>query len=341
MINVSYYDLLNIYENEISKNVKNKKKLYNFEKNKMLNITRALNKINNFDKEEYNIFLIKEPKERIVMSLNLVDKIINHYVARSILIPKLEKCLDIRNTATRKNMGTSYAIKLLKKYLNLNKKYNELYALKLDISKYFYTIDHIKLKSMLESKLDENEYNIVSKIIDSTDYKYVNENIREIKEKQNLDNIPYYQKEKGLPIGGLTSQALSTFYLSEIDHYIIYDLKIKHFIRFMDDFVLIYHDKNYLKYCLIKIKNRLNEYGLKLNNNKTKIINVKNGFVFLGYNFILKNNKIVIKLSSKTRYKINKKLKLKNKLYRNKKIKLCNYFCGFNSYKNNKKFYLP
>ena len=121
MIKVSYKDLLDIYENEISKNVKNKKKLYNFEKYKIQNITKALNKMHNFDKEKYNIFLIREPKERIVMSLNLVDKLINHYISRKILIPKLEKYLDIRNVATRKNMGTSYAIKLLKKYLNLNK----------------------------------------------------------------------------------------------------------------------------------------------------------------------------------------------------------------------------
>ncbi len=336
MIKLNYKDLLEIYD-EISKNIKNKKKLYNFEKYKMINITRALEKINNFDFEKYNIFLIREPKERIVMSLNLVDKIINHYVARTILIPKLEKYLDIRNTATRKNMGTSYAIKLLKKYLNLNKKYNNFYVLKLDISKYFYNINHNKLKNMLKDKLNHNEFNIVSKIIDSTNYKYVNEKIKIIKEKHNLKNIPYYKKGKGLPIGGLSSQTLSTFYLSEIDHYIIHDLKIKYYVRYMDDFILIYHNKEYLKYCLINIKNKLKKYDLKLNN-KVQIINVKNGFIFLGYFFKLKNNKIVVKLSSKTRYKINKNLKLKQKLYQNGKINLNYYFCSYYSlinYKNN------
>ena len=103
------------------------------------------------------------------MSLNLVDKLINHYISRTVLIPKLERYLDIRNVGTRKNMGTSYGLKLLKKYLNLNKKYSEFYVLKLDISKYFYTIDYDKLKSMLKDKLDNDEYNIVSKIIDSND----------------------------------------------------------------------------------------------------------------------------------------------------------------------------
>ena len=73
-------------------------------------------------------------------------------------------------------MGTSYAIKLLKKYLNLNKKYHEFYILKLDISKYFYTIDHNKLKDMLKAKITADEYDIISKIIDSTNYSYINEN---------------------------------------------------------------------------------------------------------------------------------------------------------------------
>ena len=193
---------------KLVKTSKTRKNYIISKKNKMQNITIALNKINNFDKEKYNIFLIKEPKERIVMSLNIIDKLINHYVARTILIPKLEKYLDIRNTATRKNMGTSYAIKLLKKYLNLNKKYHEFYILKLDISKYFYTIDHNKLKDMLKAKITADEYDIISKIIDSTNYSYINENIKKIKDKyktKSIQNIPYYYKDKGLPIGGLTS----------------------------------------------------------------------------------------------------------------------------------------
>ena len=332
VIKVSYKDLLDIYENEISKCIKNKKKLYNFEKYKIQNITRALNKINNFDKEKYNIFLIREPKERIIMSLNLVDKLINHYISRKVLMPKLEKYLDIRNVATRKNMGTSYGLKLLKKYLNLNKRYGKLYVLKLDISKYFYTIDHNKLKSMLKGKLDDDEYDIVCKIIDSTNYDYANERIKVIKENNNLNNILYYAKGKGLPIGGLSSQILSTYYLSEIDHFIIHDLKIKYFVRYMDDFILINKDKEYLKYCLKEIENKLKEYGLKLNNKKMEITNIKNGFTFLGHNFKLKG-KLVIKLSNKTKYKKTKNLKTKYKLYKKEKLTFQNYFCSVNSYK--------
>lgn len=65
-------------------------------------------------------------------------------------MPKLEKYLDYRNVATRKNMGSDYAIRLAKKYLETLKKNDEFYVLKLDISKYFYSIDHEVLKSFLK-----------------------------------------------------------------------------------------------------------------------------------------------------------------------------------------------
>ena len=124
---VKFKDLLFIYEKQISCNVKNKKKLLNFERNKFQNLINIYYDIknNNYSVEHYNIFLIREPKKRIVMSLNIHDKIINHYVTTFILIPKLEKYLDHRNIATRKNKDSDYGIKLVKKYLELLKKYNQ------------------------------------------------------------------------------------------------------------------------------------------------------------------------------------------------------------------------
>lgn len=103
---VNIYNLLDIYEKEVSKNTKNKRKVNNFERNKMENIYDIKNILesNNYKVDKYNIFSINSPKYRIVMSLNIKDKIINHYVSRFILIPKLDKYLDIRNCATRKNI---------------------------------------------------------------------------------------------------------------------------------------------------------------------------------------------------------------------------------------------
>ena len=131
-------DLLDVYHYEVSKTTKNKNRVYNFEKYKMINIINIKNIIesSNYEIDKYNIFYIYEPKLRIVMSLDIGNRIIDHYVAKYILIPKLDKYLDIRNVASRKNMGMSYGIKLLKKYIELNKKYDNLYVLKIDIKKY-------------------------------------------------------------------------------------------------------------------------------------------------------------------------------------------------------------
>ena len=120
-------DLKIMYEEEIRKNVKNKKKIFEFEKQKieyLIDIKRVLEN-NLYDGGKYNIFLVFKPKIRVVMSQSIYDKIINHYVARFILMPKLTKYLNYRNCATRKNMGIDYAIKLLKKDIEYFKKYKK------------------------------------------------------------------------------------------------------------------------------------------------------------------------------------------------------------------------
>ena len=207
MKEINFDDVLNIYEKEIRKNTKNKQKIYKFEKYIMMNLKKICYELNNINYNGgiYNIFLIKYPKERIIMSLNIKDKIINHYVSRYFLIPKLENKLDDRNVATRPFKGRDYGIKLIKKYLEEMKKYDKFYILKLDISKYFYSIDHNRLKEMLRKDMGNTfEFKYICNIIDSTNKDYINEWIKKIKERENskeVDNIPYYIYGKGLPIG--------------------------------------------------------------------------------------------------------------------------------------------
>lgn len=116
---VNVHNILNVYEKYIYKGCGNKRKLYNFERYKMRNINLVYNVLlsDNYKIGRYNIFLIKYPKYRIVMSLNMNDKIINHYITIYALIPKLERYLDNRNIATRIGMGCDYGIKLLKRYI--------------------------------------------------------------------------------------------------------------------------------------------------------------------------------------------------------------------------------
>lgn len=317
-VNNLYYNICKldhiryIYDNVIYKNTKNKRKILNFDNYYMENIITIKRVLSNksYLPGKYNIFLIHEPKVRIIMSQSIYDKIINHLVSYYILKPVIELLLIDSNVATRQNKGTDYGIKLCKKYINsIKMKYNKFYILKFDISKYFYNINHRVLKKLLISKIkDKDSLHIIFKIIDSTNSKYINEKSNCLN-KFNID-IPIYEYGKGLPIGNMTSQILAIFYLNELYHFIKEELKIKYYIRYMDDGILIHHDKNYLKYCLSKIKDLVeNKYKLKLNN-KTKIYSIKEGFEFLGFRYYLKNKKKITKVVTSTKKRYKRKVKV-------------------------------
>ena len=268
-----------------------------------MNIVDIYNKLNNknYVFNKYNIFTIYEPKKRIIMSLKIKDKIVNHLVAYYFL--DFENSYIDSNVAARLNKGSSYGIKLVKKYLNQIKNKN-FYILKFDIKKYFYSINHEILKKLVSKKIkDENALNLIYQIIDSTNY----------------INDYGYTKGKGIPIGNMTSQVFGIFYLNDLDHYIKEVLKIKYYIRYMDDGVLIHEKKEYLKYCLL--------------NHKTKIYTKKEGVTYLGFRFIVLNNKVIIKVKNSTKLKFRKKIKKMYKLYKTNKIPFENYFQVFSSYK--------
>ena len=129
---------------------------------------------------KYNIFFIKEPKLRLVMSQNMIDKLINHVVSKYFLVNVFESSLIDTNVATRVNKGSGYGILKLKEYIhNLSFKYNQFYYLKFDIKKYFFNIDHEILKKLLRKKIaDRDALELLDRIIDSTDYDYINQRIR-------------------------------------------------------------------------------------------------------------------------------------------------------------------
>ena len=108
-------------------------------------------------------------------------------------------------------MGTSYAIKLLKNDIESFKKYDKFYFLKLDISKYFYSLDH----EVIISFINQDELNLVKIILDSTNKEYINKKIEYLEKKYNVI-LPKYEYEKGLAIGNLSSQFLAILYLSKL-----------------------------------------------------------------------------------------------------------------------------
>ncbi len=347
---VKFDDIVNIYEKEIRKNCKNKRKIYRFERFKMQNLTEIYEELTSttYHMRKYNIFGISSPKYRIVMSLSIKDKIINHYIARHILIPKLEHLLDDRNVATRIGMGRDYGIKLVKKFLEVFKKKERCFCLKMDIKKYFYSINHNKLKSLFKDYLNNEEYDIMCHIIDSTNCSYVNKEIIKLKKdllskdlnrSDEIEKLPLYMYGKGLPIGNMTSQFLAIFYLHRLYHKIIHDYHLKHIVIYMDDILIFHSDKDYLKRVKDLIEKELNDvYMLELNKKKTQIIDVKNGFSFCGYNFRIIDNKTVIKVCKDTRRRIKKRLKEEVYLFKNDKISFKFIFSSVNTYMHGFKF---
>ena len=343
-VNNIYNEIVNIeriikmYDKRIKNNTKNKAKLSRFEYNYVSNIVYIKNVLNdkNYSPGRYNIFIIREPKVRLIMSQNVIDKIINHMVSEYFLVRIFDKTLINENIATRSNKGTHYGIKLLKKYIN-ELKDDEFYILKFDISKYFYNIDHNIIKNILSKKIkDKDALNLLFKIIDSTDYNYVNKRIKVLKKQEidkilnsncldkdklikDIEKIPEYKTGKGLPIGNMSSQFLAILYLNELDHFIKEKLNIKYYIRYMDDGIILHKDKEYLKYCLDEIIKMLDRYNLKLNN-KTQIVNYKEGFEFLGFRYYIKNNKLIMKVKNQTKRKFKRKMKIMYKLASENKI---------------------
>ena len=305
--------IIDVYDNEVKRNTKNKTKVEEFDNYYSLNIKEIKEELMSGDyiPGEYNIFFIREPKLRIIMSQSIKDKVINHLVARYFLINVFEKGLIENNIATRKNKGTHYGLKLFKKYLNIMKnRYNNFYILKFDISKYFYNIDHDIVKEILRNKIkDKKVISLIDKIIDSTDKEYINKKI--IKLNKNNEDISLYKKGKGFPIGNMTSQFIGILYLNELDYFIKEKLKIKYYIRYMDDGVLIHENKDYLRYCLSEIERIIDKYKLILNK-KTRIYKMSEGIEFLGFRFIIKNNKIIIKIKNNTKKRFKRRVNDRN-----------------------------
>lgn len=157
------------------------------------------------------------------------------------------------------------------------------------------------LKNIISSTDDEQINKTIDNIIKKEVCKLEAKNISDIeKKKVELSRLPRYKKGVGLPIGNETSQILAIYYLNGLDHFIKENLHIKGYVRYMDDFILFHHDKDYLKFCLKEIEKYLEGVKLKLNR-KTQIYDMKRGFNFLGYKFFLKGKKLIVIINNQTK----------------------------------------
>jgi retron-type reverse transcriptase len=207
----------------------------------------------------YNQFMIYDPKERLILSLPFRDRVI-HQAICNIIEPLFEPTFIKDSYACRKDKGTLAGVKRVEYFVKRNTREDkEIFCLKMDIRKYFYSIDHDVLKKLIRRKIRcKGTLKLLDIIIDSTD-------------------------DPGIPVGNLTSQLFANVYMNYLDHFIKETLRIKYYARYMDDMVILDNDKKQLWGWLGEIRNFI-EQELKLQlNQKTSVFNIKRGIDFLGY----------------------------------------------------------
>jgi len=261
----------------------------------------------------YFKFYVREPKPRTIYALEYVDRVVQHALCDNILEPYFTRLVIYDNAGCVRGRGQHFAVKRLKKFLKSHyHTYGEKgYFLKVDIKKYFFSLSHEVIKQNMSSHLiDPDVKNLFNLIVDSfnTDESFLLEN--GIQTHDASGN----RVARGVPIGNQTSQIIGMFYLNAVDRFIKEQLKIKHYIRYMDDFVLVHHDKKTLQEMLELIKEFLCD-KLKLQvNKKTQISPIKNGITFLGHRIMVsEQGKVINYIVAKTLQRFRKAVRKFNK----------------------------
>jgi len=179
-----------------------------------------------YQTSRYDIFKVYEPKEREVYRLPYFPDRIAHHAIMRVLEPIFVATYTADTYSCIKKRGIHAASFALRKALKDQSE--TLYCLKLDVKKFYPSIDHDVLKALLRRKFkDKDLLWLLDEIIDSA---------------------------PGLPIGNYLSQYLANFYLSYFDHWIKEDLRVKYYFRYADDLVILHRDKECLHQLLKLIK---------------------------------------------------------------------------------------
>lgn len=206
----------------------------------------------------YTVFSIHEPKERIISRLPYYPDRIVHHAIMNILEPIFVDTFTADSYSCIKKRGIHAAAKAVKSALKDIQ--GTTYCLKLDIKKFYPSINHDVLKALLRKKIkDQDLLQLLDEIIDSSD---------------------------GLPIGNYLSQYFANFYLTYFDHWLKEGLQVKYYFRYADDIVILASDKPYLHQLLSEIRNYLQVHlRLTVKENYQVFPVDDRGIDFVGYVF--------------------------------------------------------
>lgn len=225
----------------------------------------------------YAQFEVYEPKKRVINAPAFRDLVVQHCIYAAIY-DLFDRSFIATSYACRKGGGThkasAYTQKAMRHYDG------EDYYVKLDVKKFFYSIDRSILRALFEKK---------------------------IKDKRFVDLMCAFAEmndPKGIPIGNLLSQLYALIYMNPVDHYIKRDLKMKHYVRYVDDMVIIGVEKSKAKEIIGKVESFLKQY-LRLEYSRWMMAKIKRGINFVGYRtwksvkFVRKHSMYTFKMSLK------------------------------------------
>ena len=260
------------------------------------NLIALCEKINNgtYQPGRSITFIVNRPVKREIFAADFRDRVVHHLIIGK-LNSLFEKELIHDSYACRTGKGTHFGIQRINRFmrqcsLNYTK---DCYILKLDIKGFFMRIDKNilfeKLKAFIHEKYKEQDKNLVIELCRKVIFYDPTAKCLIRGKRKNWKGLPYdkslfYSLENcGLPIGNLTSQIFANFYMNCFDHFIKHDLGVRFYGRYVDDFVLVHSDKEYLKSLVPKIKDFLRlKLRLTLHPNKIYLQHYTKGVKYLG-----------------------------------------------------------
>lgn len=271
-----------------------------FDKNKdklLLDLQRKL--INGeYETSEYYVFKIYEPKEREIFKLPYYPDRIVHHAIMNIMEPIWVSAFVKGTYSCIRKRGIHKALKDVK--FALKDEVNTQYCLKLDIRKFYPSIDHDILKTIIRKKIkDKRLLSLLDEIIESA---------------------------QGVPIGNYLSQFFANLYLTYLDHWIKEQKKVRYYFRYADDIVILGGDKQQLRDLFYDIQDYLNN-KLKLNfKDNWQIFKVDSrGIDFVGYRVFHTHTLLRKRIKKRFCKKINKLNKKQNLDKDTYKQKICSY----------------
>lgn len=218
-------------------------------------------------------FLIREPKVRWISAAPYPDRVVHHALC-NVMGPELERRLIHDCWANRAGKGTHRAVLRYQGFACGHR-----FALKLDLMKYFPSIDHAILKQQLRRAFKD------SRLLDMMDHIIDGGRVPEphYAHFPGDDLFTPFERAKGLPIGNLTSQLWANSYLSGFDHWVKEELGSGAYLRFVDDFILLHDSRAVLSEWLRFIKEKLEGCRLAVHPLKSVIRRTSEGVPFLGY----------------------------------------------------------